>query len=960
MRFSVVINTYNRAESLRQTLRALRMQTYTDFEVVVVNGPSTDSTADVLAEFQGAIRTADCPEVHLSKSRNAGIDAATGEVVAFIDDDGIPEPAWLADLAAAYDSARVGGAGGLVYDHTGYRLQYQYSLCSRLAATRFDIKPPFDQYMVPGADPFVYLQGTNCSFRRKCLEEIGGFDEEIEYYLDEVEVCMRIIDQGYRLQALDNAIVHHKYLSSNRRNQKRIVFNPYSSVKNQCYFCLQNGRASRTTREVFTTLVKHVNTMRSEAEEVYAGGHFTAEQRDFFISQVDRAFEVGVERGLNQERHHRRISPANSQEFRPFPTRKPPGRRLTVCFVSSEYPPDDFGGIGRYTADLATGFAAEGHEVHVVTKSPDHNRVDFEDGVWMHRLSGDVTFRLPGLDSIPLKHALGHLAAVYWEVNRIHNRGAIDVLAAPIWGCEGALCALDDRFPTVLTLVTTLRTIARMHPSWSDLPHVQQSLALERSTVKRAEYIHGISQAILEKVTTENDAASADSFVVPLGVRDRRAQYRRRRPANDSKVQVLFVGRLERRKGVDLLLESAVELVREFPNVEFILAGKDTPNTEIDGTYREAFQKKHGQDPTVAANIRFLGAVSEERLHQLYADVDIFCLPSRYESFGLVLVEAMVFGVPVIACAAGGQKELVEVDGNGLLAQPEDVPSLTECLRRLIKDPELRERMGKRSRQLFEEKYALDVVVRQTREQYVRIADSHRGKTKLKMDRETERLETVGSRYAEVIRESTGVAARSAESLGAGLVSTSPFSTNYLELVKELWSCRDDDFIRGLYRTLLGREADASGLSWLVERMRRGMNRIEVVRFVTNSVEGRRLELPTDWLKELTFTARMGDQLRSVPLFAKLARYAKRLIFMPWHFPSVKADAAACREAAVEQSEAWSEARLTLGQLKDTLQRQEQMFRKTYETLTTESAILRQELSALKKTHLLDGSRSAA
>jgi glycosyltransferase involved in cell wall biosynthesis len=131
MRLSVVINTYNRGPSLRRTLRSLRHQTCDRFEVIVVNGPSTDNTAAVLDEFAGAVRVGHCPEVHLSKSRNAGIALAAGNVVAFLDDDAIPEPTWAADLLAAYNCCSVGGAGGIVYDHTGFRLQYRYAVCDR-------------------------------------------------------------------------------------------------------------------------------------------------------------------------------------------------------------------------------------------------------------------------------------------------------------------------------------------------------------------------------------------------------------------------------------------------------------------------------------------------------------------------------------------------------------------------------------------------------------------------------------------------------------------------------------------------------------------------------------------------------------------------------------------------------------------------------------------------------------
>src|SRR5260370_11539521 len=99
----------------------------------------------------------------MSKSRSVGIAAAGGEVVAFIDDDAIPEPAWLAELVAAYDAPHVGGAGGLVYDHTGFALQYKYSVCDRLGGNRFDVKPPFDPFNCRRAHPLVYLQGPHVS-----------------------------------------------------------------------------------------------------------------------------------------------------------------------------------------------------------------------------------------------------------------------------------------------------------------------------------------------------------------------------------------------------------------------------------------------------------------------------------------------------------------------------------------------------------------------------------------------------------------------------------------------------------------------------------------------------------------------------------------------------------------------------------------------------------------------------
>src|SRR4051794_34868435 len=131
MRVSVVICTYNRAAALREVLDALRRQTSQGFEVVVVNGPSVDGTSELLAAQAGAVRVVENPERHLSRSRNLGIAAAAGELVAFIDDDAVPEPAWLQELTAPFADDRVGATGGLVLDNTGVMLQWRYLACAR-------------------------------------------------------------------------------------------------------------------------------------------------------------------------------------------------------------------------------------------------------------------------------------------------------------------------------------------------------------------------------------------------------------------------------------------------------------------------------------------------------------------------------------------------------------------------------------------------------------------------------------------------------------------------------------------------------------------------------------------------------------------------------------------------------------------------------------------------------------
>ena len=109
-RISVVINTLNREKSLRDTLESFRWQTYRgQFEVIVVNGPSTDGSQALIESWVPKIRIGRCADANLSMSRNIGICMAAGDIVAFIDDDGVPEPEWLEQIAAGYDREEVGG-----------------------------------------------------------------------------------------------------------------------------------------------------------------------------------------------------------------------------------------------------------------------------------------------------------------------------------------------------------------------------------------------------------------------------------------------------------------------------------------------------------------------------------------------------------------------------------------------------------------------------------------------------------------------------------------------------------------------------------------------------------------------------------------------------------------------------------------------------------------------------------
>jgi glycogen synthase len=131
-----------------------------------------------------------------------------------------------------------------------------------------------------------------------------------------------------------------------------------------------------------------------------------------------------------------------------------------------------------------------------------------------------------------------------------------------------------------------------------------------------------------------------------------------------------------------------------------MLVGEDTLKNENGRTFKEEFLAQHNQ-LLEQEQVVFAGRVSDEELLQHYANCDIFVSPSVFESFGLIFIEAMMFGKPVIGCRAGGMVEIIRDGENGFLAEPGDWISLFDALLKLIESKELRERFGRCSREIF-------------------------------------------------------------------------------------------------------------------------------------------------------------------------------------------------------------------------------------------------------------------
>ena len=156
----------------------------------------------------------------------------------------------------------------------------------------------------------------------------------------------------------------------------------------------------------------------------------------------------------------------------------------------------------------------------------------------------------------------------------------------------------------------------------------------------------------------------------------------------------------ERYKGADYLIRATAQLRTRIPELHLVAVGGGDDLGRLRGLVTEL----DAQDC-----IHFLEGFSREELAACYAQADVFALPSAGEGFGLVFLEAMAFGKPIVAAAIGGATDLIENRVNGLLVLPHDKESLVQALSLLLIDDSLRSDLGRRGAEIVRQKYRFEV-----------------------------------------------------------------------------------------------------------------------------------------------------------------------------------------------------------------------------------------------------------
>lgn len=234
-RASVIVVSRHRPQALHRCIIALFQQDHPNFELIIIADPEGVAVAQATVAQAGQVAQVVCfDEANISAARNQGLLRAAGDVVAFIDDDAVAEPSWLTRLSAPFANPAVVAATGFVRGRNGISYQWQASEVDALAQDHpLAVTEP--ALFQGSAQRAVKTTGTNCAFRRTALLEIGGFDENLRFFLDEADVNLRLSARG-PTAVVPGAEVHHGYEPSAHRRADRVPLSLFEIAASTAVF----------------------------------------------------------------------------------------------------------------------------------------------------------------------------------------------------------------------------------------------------------------------------------------------------------------------------------------------------------------------------------------------------------------------------------------------------------------------------------------------------------------------------------------------------------------------------------------------------------------------------------------------------------------------------------------------------------------------------------------------------
>jgi glycogen(starch) synthase len=392
---------------------------------------------------------------------------------------------------------------------------------------------------------------------------------------------------------------------------------------------------------------------------------------------------------------------------------------MKILLVSWEYPPVVIGGLGRHVHHLATALAADGHEVVVLSRrqagtdpSTHPSTDEIAEGVRVVAAAQDPHEFDFGTDMMAWVLAMGHSMVRAGLAVKAPGRQSKpwqpDVVHAHDWLVAHPAIALAEHFD--VPLVSTIHaTEAGRHSGWVSGPISRQVHAVESWLVRESDSLITCSMSMSDEITELFGPGLSEIRVIRNGIDAALWPFARRTP-HDGPPRLLFLGRLEYEKGIHDLIAALPRIRRAHPGTTLTIAG--------DGTQQEWLVEQARKYKVLKATT-FVGRLDHDALVSMLHSTDAAVLPSHYEPFGIVALEAAATGAPLVTTNAGGLGEAVINGTTGMSFPPRDIGALAAAVRAVLDDPAAAQRRAVAARDRLTEDFDWHTVAGETAQVYL-------------------------------------------------------------------------------------------------------------------------------------------------------------------------------------------------------------------------------------------------
>jgi glycogen(starch) synthase len=387
---------------------------------------------------------------------------------------------------------------------------------------------------------------------------------------------------------------------------------------------------------------------------------------------------------------------------------------VRIALVAEEEP--GWGGIGTYTGVLGTALTDLGHDVQLVLRGWEQDGVETLDGLTVHRVSVPEPSWRHGTVALASRFYVARESLIFSaRVARVLTRIAPDVVEAPEFHAPGLVAALRARLglrapAAVVRLHAPSFVTAGLAAEPPDLD-LRASEALEAASARGARLVTSPSRALADLVARRWRLAAERVRVVPNPIDDSLflpVGHDAEKPGC-----ILVVGRVERAKGQDLLVEALPEIRRAVPEAHLLVVGADGGSLEALEHRADALGLREA--------ITFAGPRVRQELPSVYRSASVCVVPSRFEAFSYTALEAMACGSAVLAARVGGLVEVISDGNDGILVDPENPAALAAATQRLLLDAPERCRLGRAARERVLSGYAARKVAARMVEHYAEV-----------------------------------------------------------------------------------------------------------------------------------------------------------------------------------------------------------------------------------------------